>query len=164
VLGEGRLTDSFGRLVDFRMTVLVMTSNLGVTETRPLGFEEGAGDDFVRHVREHFRPELFNRIDHVIPFRRLSPDDVHAIVDLEIDKVKKRTGLVRKNIELEVEPAARARLAELGWHPTRGARPLKRVIEERVVSPLAALLARDPTIVDRTIVVSLGKGGAVEIR
>ncbi|MDB4996895.1 MAG: ATP-dependent Clp protease ATP-binding subunit ClpA, partial [Myxococcaceae bacterium] len=90
VLGEGRLTDSFGRLVDFRMTVLVMTSNLGVTETRPLGFEEGAGDDFVRHVREHFRPELFNRIDHVIPFRRLSAEDVHAIVDLEFDKVKKR--------------------------------------------------------------------------
>jgi ATP-dependent Clp protease ATP-binding subunit ClpC len=164
VLGEGRLTDSFGRLVDFRMTVLVMTSNLGVTETRPLGFEEGAGDDFVRHVREHFRPELFNRIDHVIAFRRLSPADVRAIVDLELDKVKKRTGLVRRRIELKVEPAARARLAELGWHPTRGARPLKRVIEERIVSPLAALLARDPSIAGRTLVVSVAADGAVEIR
>ena len=164
VLGEGRLTDSFGRLVDFRMTVLVMTSNLGVTETRPVGFEEGAGDDFIRHVRAHFRPELFNRIDHVIPFRRLSPADVHEIVLLELDKIRRRTGLVRKNLELRVEPGARDRLAELGWHPTRGARPLKRVLEERVVAPLAALLASDPTIRDRVLVVSVNAVGAIEIK
>ncbi|MDB4946361.1 MAG: ATP-dependent Clp protease ATP-binding subunit ClpA [Labilithrix sp.] len=164
VLGEGRLTDSFGRLVDFRMTILVMTSNLGVTETRSVGFEEGGGDDFVRRVREHFRPELFNRIDHVIPFRRLSPADVHAIVSLELDKIRKRTGLVRKNLELRVEPAARDRLAELGWHPTRGARPLKRVLEERVVAPLAALLAADPTIRDRVVVVSVNPHGAIDVR
>jgi ATP-dependent Clp protease ATP-binding subunit ClpC len=155
LLGEGRLTDSFGAVVDFRMTLVVMTSNLGVTESRSAGFSDApaGASDFLRAVRRHFRPEFFNRIDHVVPFRALSPDDVLKIVDLELARAATRTGLLRRNLRLDVSPAARARLAELGWHPTRGARPLKRVLEDRVVSPVAALLADDPTLRDRTLVV-----------
>ncbi|MGZ3477306.1 MAG: AAA family ATPase, partial [Polyangiales bacterium] len=80
VLGEGRMTDADGKLVDFRGTIVIMTSNLGVTEQAPVGFGDGIGGDFVRAVRRHFRPELFNRIDRVLPFRALSRENVLEIV------------------------------------------------------------------------------------
>src|SRR5262249_30466149 len=121
ILGEGRLTDSTGRLVDFRMALIVMTSNLGVSETRAVGFGDGAVDCVVRKVRDHFRPEFFNRIDHVVAFRNLSPEDVLTIVDLELAAANARTGLVRRKVRVTVTPAARKRLADLGFHPTRGA-------------------------------------------
>ena len=153
VLGEGRLTDALGRLVDFRMTVIVMTSNLGVSETGAIGFEREPAGDFAREVRRHFRPELFNRLDHVVTFRNLAPADVSAIVDLELDKAAARTGLVRRRLTLRLDPAAREELARRGFHPTRGARPLKRLIEERVVTPLAVRMARDPAFREREIAV-----------
>jgi ATP-dependent Clp protease ATP-binding subunit ClpC len=154
ILGEGRLTDEEGRLVDFRMTLIVMTSNLGVADARPLGFGDGdGGAPALAKVREHFRPELWNRIDHIIPFRSLDRGDVLRIVDLEIERAKARTGLLRKNLRLDVRPEARARIAELGYHPTRGARPLKRVIEERVITPIAARIAADASLRDRDLVV-----------
>jgi ATP-dependent Clp protease ATP-binding subunit ClpC len=157
ILGEGRLTDEEGRLVDFRMTLVVMTSNLGVAESRPLGFgEDGRPKAFaLTRVREHFRPELWGRIDHVIPFRDLDLGDVRRIVDLEIMRAAARTGLLRKNLRLRVTPEARARLAELGYHPTYGARPLKRLIEERVITPIAARIAEDAALSDRDIVVEV---------
>ncbi|MEZ4392381.1 MAG: AAA family ATPase [Polyangiales bacterium] len=155
VLGEGRLTDAFGTSVDFRMSLVVMTSNLGVSEARPTGFNAPAhGADGVEGaVRRHFRPEFFNRIDRVVAFRPLSPDDLLRVVDLELARASRRTGLQRRAIRLQVGAAARRRLAELGWHPTRGARPLRRVIEERVVAPVAALLAEDPTLHGITLAV-----------
>jgi ATP-dependent Clp protease ATP-binding subunit ClpC len=146
VLGEGRMTDTSGRLVDFRGTILVMTSNLGVTEARAVGFGDGTTSDHLRAVRAHFRPEMYNRIDHVLAFRALSRDDVLAIVDLELAALAARTGFVRREVKLAASPGARAWLAERGYHPTRGARPLKRLIEERVMTPIAACLAAEPKI------------------
>jgi len=162
VLGEGRMTDASGSLVDFRMTLIAMTSNLGVSERGAAGFggvsERERERGFDAAVRRHFRPEFFNRIDFVIPFRNLEPDDIRAIVDLELAKMAQRTGLTRRQLRLEVSDAARATLAEWGWHPTRGARPLKRVLEEQVMGPLAVLLARQPGIQGQRIrVVSAGE-------
>ncbi|RYE87005.1 MAG: ATP-dependent Clp protease ATP-binding subunit, partial [Myxococcales bacterium] len=94
VLGEGRLSDADGRLVDFRMTLVVMTSNLGSGGKGPVGFGEAADGSPARAVRQHFRPEFFNRIDHVVAFRSLTPADVLRVVDLELDKANQRTGLV----------------------------------------------------------------------
>ncbi len=148
VLGEGRLTDASGRLVDFRGTIVIMTSNLGVTDRLPVGFGDNLPGDFLRHVRAHFRPELWNRIDHVLPFRHLTREDVARIVDLELAALATRTGLVRRGVRLEVSADARAWLAENGYHPTRGARPLKRLIEERVMTPLAAKLAAETALRD----------------
>jgi len=163
ILGEGRLTDEEGRLVDFRMTLIVMTSNLGVADTRALGFGEGDADRgaSLAKVREHFRPELVNRIDHIVPFRRLDAADVRRIVDLELAKARARTGLVRRGLELRVTAAARDRLAELGHDPARGARPLGRVIEERVITPLAARMAADAGLAAREIVVDVEAGEIV---
>ncbi|KIG14867.1 ATP-dependent Clp protease ATP-binding subunit ClpA [Enhygromyxa salina] len=155
VLGEGRMTDAGGCLVDFRMTLIIMTSNLGVSERGAAGFGDSTqaelGRGFDAAVRRHFRPEFFNRIDFVVPFRNLAPEDIRAIVDLELETLGKRTGLARRELRLAVSDSARATLAEWGWHPTRGARPLKRVLEEQVMAPLAVLLARTPTLRGRKV-------------
>lgn len=167
VLGEGRMTDAGGSLVDFRMTLIVMTSNLGVSDRGPAGFggeSEGTiARSFDAAVRRHFRPEFFNRIDFVIPFRHLAPADIRAIVDLELDKMGKRTGLARRELRLSVSEAARATLADWGWHPTRGARPLKRVLEEQVMAPIAVLLARTPSLRAQTLrVVTAAEGETLD--
>jgi ATP-dependent Clp protease ATP-binding subunit ClpC len=154
LLGEGRLTADSGRLVDFRMTLVVMTSNLGTGSVRT-GFGSRGADpsDAVRAVRAHFRPEFFNRIDSVVPFGELAPDALMRIVELELGKLAEREGLRRKNLRLEVTPDARALLAKLGWHPQYGARPLKRTLEEHVMMPLAVRLAERPKLRDKRVLV-----------
>ena len=153
VLGEGRLTDSEGRVVDFRMSILVMTSNLGVRETESPGFGDGrAGHaDYSRAVQRHFRPELVNRIDEVVSFRNLALEDVEKIVDLSIRKARSRPGIAHRRLSLHLEPSARALLAKRGRHPTRGARPLQRLLEEEVLTPLAIKISEDPTLTDRAV-------------
>jgi ATP-dependent Clp protease ATP-binding subunit ClpC len=151
ILGEGRLSDALGRLVDFRMTLIVMTSNLGTSDADTPGFGDESGMNFAATVRKHFRPEFFNRLDVVVPFRPLAPADVRRIVDLELTKAVRRTGLTKRRIELRVSPEAMDRLAQLGFHRKRGARPLKRVIEERVMTPIAVQLAGDPETKNREI-------------
>ena len=146
VLGEGRLVDTGGREVSFRMTVIILTSNLGAGG-KPLGGFTGAGTpDFAGAVRRHFRPELVNRLDRVVAFSALDAGALERIVDLELEAVAERTGLVRRDLTLTVSPEARRALASWGHDPEMGARPLKRIIEERVVTPIAALLARRPTL------------------
>ncbi len=154
VLGEGRMTDDNGRFVDFRTTLIIMTSNIGVEATRPVGFGEASGGDFIRKVRAHFRPELYNRIDHVLPFRSLTLEDVERIVDLELASVTKRAGLVRRGVRLRITTDARKKLSEDGYHPTRGARPLRRLIEERIMTPIASKIAADPAFRDVVITVA----------
>jgi ATP-dependent Clp protease ATP-binding subunit ClpC len=149
ILGEGRLTDSLGRLVDFRMTVVCMTSNLGVEHSERAGFGAARdSEDFLRAIRQAFRPELFNRIDHIIPFRWLTEGDVLRIVDLELDKAASRAGFLRRRLRLVVEPDARAWLARHGYDPKLGARPLKRLIEAKVMAPIAVRLAADARLED----------------
>lgn len=146
MLGEGRMTDVQGRLVDFRMTLIVMTSNLGVRERGAPGFgaDDSSTHDLLAAVRDHFRPEFFNRIDHVVPFRRLSPEDIAKVVVLELRQLSRRAGLKRRGLTLQVSTRASEALARAGWHPTRGARPLKRVLEAWVMTPLAVRLAAEP--------------------
>ncbi len=157
VLGEGRMTDAGGSLVDFRMTMIVMTSNLGVSERGAVGFGETSETELARGfdgaVRRHFRPEFFNRIDFVVPFRNLARADIREIVDLELTRMGTRTGLARRRLTLEVSDVARQTLADWGWHPTRGARPLKRVLEEQLMAPIAVLLARRPELRAQSIYV-----------
>ncbi|MEO1483864.1 MAG: AAA family ATPase [Myxococcota bacterium] len=151
VLGEGRMTDTLGRSVDFRMTVIVMTSNLGVSDGPPAGFTAQSGENFERSIRSHFRPEFVGRLDHIVGFRRLDLEDVSKIVDLLLESAARRVGLRRRNLSLVIEPGARRRLAELGYNPSQGARPLKRIVEERVVTPLAVRISANPKLRDRTI-------------
>jgi len=153
VLGEGRLTDAFGRLVDFRMTIIVLTTNLGAADPRPAGFSSvpDAAPDPTAAIRAFFRPELIGRLDAVVAFRPLPPAALERIVDLEFAKLHERPGLAARNVRLELTPAARTRLAVLGHDPELGARPLRRTIEDLIVAPLAERMAKDPTFGNATV-------------
>jgi ATP-dependent Clp protease ATP-binding subunit ClpC len=153
VLGEGRLTDAFGRLVDFRMALIVMTTNLGAADPRPTGFsaDPDAPRDPGGAIKNFFRPELLGRLDAIIPFRPLPPPALEAIVELELAKLRERPGFVARNLRLELSARARARLAELGHDAKLGARPLRRTLEDLIVAPLAERMARDPSWRDVTV-------------
>jgi ATP-dependent Clp protease ATP-binding subunit ClpC len=163
LLGEGRLTATSGRLVDFRMTLVIMTSNLGSGAAR-VGFGAGEADTKTLHaaVRAHFRPEFFNRIDEVVTFSALPPEALRRIVQLSLEDLAQREGLRRRNLRLVVSDAVRDELARLGYDPKYGARPLKRVIEERIVMPLSVELSRRPSTRDAIARFEL-RNGAVQL-
>ena len=165
LLGEGRMTDTAGRQVDFRMVVFVMTSNLGASARSPVGFGGTApAGAYLAAVRDHFRPELFGRLDHVVSFAALAPRDIERVVELVLAEVAERPGLRRRRVRLVVTPHAKSRLAELGYDPQRGARPLKRVVEEQVVTPLAVRLAEAPGLEGAEFWVVTGAEGEGVVR
>ena len=138
VLDDGRLTDGHGRTVDFRNTVLIMTSNLGShifreyeepAKVRPLVMQE---------LRNTLRPEFLNRIDEIVVFRALHREQIERIVEIQLGHLKRR--LADRRMELEVTDAAKALLAREGYDPTFGARPLKRTIQRLIQDPLALRL------------------------
>jgi ATP-dependent Clp protease ATP-binding subunit ClpB len=139
LLDDGRLTDGKGRTVDFRNTVVIMTSNLGsqyLTEQAAGGtLSEGVRRQVLEALREHFRPEFLNRIDETIIFHALSRTDMAAIIDIQARQLLKR--LEDRKIHVELTPAARALLVREGYDPAYGARPLKRTIQRLVLDPLA---------------------------
>ncbi|HVV94810.1 MAG TPA: ATP-dependent chaperone ClpB [Hyphomicrobiales bacterium] len=145
VLDDGRLTDGQGRTVDFRNTLIVMTSNLGAEYlvSQPEGEDTDAvRDQVMAVVRASFRPEFLNRIDEILLFHRLRRQEMGAIVDIQLGRLQKL--LADRKITLKLDSAARGWLAEKGYDPAYGARPLKRVIQKAVQDPLAeAILAGD---------------------
>jgi ATP-dependent Clp protease ATP-binding subunit ClpB len=137
VLDDGRMTDGQGRTVDFKNTVIVMTSNLGSQMIQAM-----AGDDYgviklavMAEVKTYFRPEFVNRIDEVVVFHALDEKHIAGIAKIQLQYLEKR--LARLEMGLEVSDAALAELAEAGFDPVFGARPLKRAIQERIENPLA---------------------------
>ena len=122
VLDDGRLTDGQGRTVDFRNTVLIMTSNIRSAD----------------ELRERFRPEFLNRVDEIVEFKPLSREQIAEIVELQLERLRDR--LAERQITLELTDAAKEALAEAGWDPAYGARPLKRAIQRLVENPLALRL------------------------
>ncbi len=135
VLDDGRLTDGQGRTVDFKNTVIIMTSNLGsqfITGDLP---EKERDQRVMESLRSHFRPEFLNRVDEVIVFHRLGDEDLDRIVGLQIARVQRRLGA--KKLDLQVSPAARRRIAQEGNDPAFGARPLKRAIQRELLDPLS---------------------------
>jgi ATP-dependent Clp protease ATP-binding subunit ClpB len=138
VLDDGRLTDGQGRTVDFRNTLIVMTSNLGGDYLANLGENDDVDkvrDMVMSVVRAHFRPEFLNRLDDIVLFHRLKREQMGAIVDIQLKRLQKL--LDDRKITLDLDESARAWLAEKGYDPTYGARPLKRVIQREVQDPLA---------------------------
>jgi ATP-dependent Clp protease ATP-binding subunit ClpB len=141
VLDDGRLTDGQGRTVDFRNTIIVLTSNLGSTAIAELPETadiEVARPAVMRAVRDRFRPEFLNRLDEVVLFRRLARGDMAAIVDIQLARLRKL--LADKQIAVDLDASARDWLAEAGYDPAYGARPLKRVIQRSLQDKLAGLL------------------------
>lgn len=155
VLEDGRLTDGQGRTVDFRNTLIVMTSNLGADLIQSLTV--GGRADEVRQavmtvVGAHFRPEFINRIDETVVFEPLAAEQIRAIADIQLDRLRQR--LLDRDLKLVVSDSAMAQLASLGFDPLFGARPLKRVIQQRLENPLADHLLRGDFVAGDTIQVS----------
>ncbi|HEX9159091.1 MAG TPA: ATP-dependent chaperone ClpB [Rhizomicrobium sp.] len=157
VLDDGRLTDGQGRTVDFRNTVIILTSNLG-TEYLSTG-EEGpqARAQVMQAVRAHFRPEFLNRLDEIILFHRLSRKDMDRIVDIQIGRLQKL--VADRRIEIVLDSRARDWLAAAGYDPVYGARPLKRVIQRRLQDPLAQMLLEGGIGDGAKVKVGAGKTG-----
>jgi ATP-dependent Clp protease ATP-binding subunit ClpB len=136
ILEDGRLTDGQGRTVDFKNTIVVMTSNIGSHLIQELGSDEARAREAVMEaLRQNFRPEFLNRVDDVIIFHSLSKEQLRGIVEIQLGGLRKR--LADRNLQLEVTDAAKDRLAEEGYDPVYGARPLKRTIQRLLQDPLA---------------------------
>lgn len=148
VFEEGRLTDPLGRLTHFNSSILIMTSNLGTSTSGGIGFGAGESDEEApavhtdpSAVREFFRPEFFNRIDHIVYFNALGKSTIVEITKLELAQIAKREGFRERGVDLEFSEALIQAIAAEGFDPVYGARPLQRAIEECVVMPLARQLA-----------------------
>ncbi|EDM76058.1 ClpA/B family protein [Plesiocystis pacifica SIR-1] len=155
VCGEGRLSDARGRTTWFHNAIIIMTSNLGAAHRRPQsGFGGGSSDAdpkraeaeaeryYLEQVDTHFRPEFVNRIDRIIPFHPLDRAQIQAVARVSLTSVREREGLAERGVSLELEDGTLARLAEQGYSSTYGARALRRVLEDRLVAPMARTLAR----------------------
>ncbi|MEA5636307.1 MAG: AAA family ATPase, partial [Cutibacterium granulosum] len=172
ILDEGRLTDAQGRVVDFKNTVIVMTTNLGsrdISKTVNLGFSR-ADDEVASYekmkskvseeLKSHFRPEFLNRLDEIIVFHQLGQDDILRIVDLMIGQLEGR--LADRSISIEVTSAAKELLAKRGFDPLLGARPLRRAIQRDVEDPLAERILFGEVKSGQIVVVDAAPEGSEE--
>jgi ATP-dependent Clp protease ATP-binding subunit ClpB len=150
ILDDGRLTDSKGRTVDFKNTVLIMTSNLGSREIQAAeGDEKQVREAVLEELRLHFKPEFLNRIDDVVIFHQLSREQIAQIIDVQLERLRK--SLKERNLVLVLDRSARELLAREGYDPSYGARPLKRAIQTLIQNPLAVKLLRGEILPGQTI-------------
>ncbi len=159
VLDDGRLTDGQGRTVDFRNTVIIMTSNLGsqvIQEMAGEGNYARMKTAVMESVQQHFRPEFINRVDDIVVFHPLGTEQIRAIVDIQLQYLRRR--LLDRNIELELDDSARDLIAEAGYDPVYGARPLKRAIQQQIENPLAQSILRNDFVAGDRVRVT-AKGG-----
>ncbi len=162
VLDDGVLTDGQGRTVDFKQTLIVLTSNLGSQALSQLPDGANAADakrDVMDAVRAHFRPEFLNRLDEIVIFDRLSRENMDGIVDIQMRRLQKR--LAARKITLELDEAAHEWLADEGYDPVFGARPLKRVIQRALQDPLAELLLAGDVMDGAALPVTAGPDGLI---
>ena len=162
VLDDGVLTDGQGHRVDFKQTLIVLTSNLGsqALSQLPEGTDSSAARRQVMEaVRAHFRPEFLNRLDDQIIFHRLTRDDMDGIVSIQLKRLDKR--LAQRKIALDLDDAARKWLADEGYDPVFGARPLKRVIQRSLQDPLAEMILAGDVRDGETVRVGAGTDGLI---
>jgi ATP-dependent Clp protease ATP-binding subunit ClpB len=150
ILDDGRLTDAKGRTVDFKNTVLIMTSNLGSREIQEAeGDEEQVREAVLQELRANFKPEFLNRIDDIVIFHQLSREQIGKIIDVQLERL--RAMLAERNIQLKLEDSARQLLAREGYDPNYGARPLKRAIQTLIQNPLAIKLLSGDILPGQTV-------------
>jgi ATP-dependent Clp protease ATP-binding subunit ClpB len=162
VLDDGRLTDGQGRVVDFKQTLIILTSNLGARALSelPEGADASAAKaEVMEAVRAHFRPEFLNRLDEQIIFDRLNRADMAGIVEIQLKRLEQR--LAARKITLDLDADAKAWLADEGYDPVFGARPLKRVIQRQLQDPLAEMLLAGEVLDGTTIRVTAGPEGLI---
>ena len=158
LLDDGRLTDGQGRTVDFRNTVVIMTSNLG-SELWLNGQGGASRDQLTRILQAHFRPEFLNRVDEIVTFQPLTREDIRQVVNIQLRRLT--TLLADKGYKLEMTDNAKRYLADVGYDPDFGARPLKRAIQREVQDPLSMRLLAGDFRPGETILVDAGTDGLV---
>ena len=155
VLDDGRITDSQGRVVDFRNTVIVMTSNIGSDYILDVAGDDSKYEMMYKRVtealRSHFRPEFLNRVDDIILFHTLSKTELRQIVSIQVKRIERLLG--DQKINLELSEAAKNYIADVGYDPVYGARPLKRAIQRELENPLANKLLENTFVEGDTIVI-----------
>jgi ATP-dependent Clp protease ATP-binding subunit ClpB len=162
ILDDGRLTDSKGRTVDFKNTVLIMTSNLGSREIQAVQDDEKQVREAVlQELRGHFKPEFLNRIDDIVIFHQLSREQVAKIIDVQLERL--RAMLAERNVTLVLDDSAKDLLMREGYDPTYGARPLKRAIQSYIQNPLAVKLLQGEIVPGQTVRVA-AKGDQLEFK
>lgn len=144
VLDEGLLVDSYGRITNFRNTIIIMTSNIGASSRASISFGDGNNTNYESAIDKFFRPEFVNRIDHVVTFNSLSKDDIYKITHYELKALEKREGIHKLDLKLHFDPEVYSYLAEIGFDERYGARPLQRAIEAEIISPVAKWLLDRP--------------------
>jgi ATP-dependent Clp protease ATP-binding subunit ClpA len=166
ILDEGRLMDAFGRLAHFRNFIIIMTTNLGSTNARSIGYQES--DDYSSRyqqaLRKHFRPEFINRIDDFVFFRPLRPEDLYRIAEKELQALNRRDGLKLRDLKVRFQDELVAWISRMGFDEELGARPLQRTIEELIVTPLANWLVDHPGERGVELEVGLTEEKALRIR
>jgi ATP-dependent Clp protease ATP-binding subunit ClpC len=167
IMEEGHLTDSYGRKVDFKNTIVIMTSNIGaevIKNQTSLGFQKTSAavtfdrmrEELMREVEKAFRPEFLNRLDEVIVFHPLTRDDLRKIVEIEVKGVAER--LLQRHITLKLDEEAKEHLIEQGWNPEMGARPLRRAVQRLIEDPLSEEVLRGAFPEGSTITVAVKDG------
>lgn len=157
ILDDGRLTDSKGRVVDFKNTVLIMTSNLGSREIQAVGDDQNQVREAVTQVlRDYFKPEFLNRIDDIVVFRQLGREQIAQIIDVQLEKLRRT--LAERGIKIVLDDSAKDLLVREGYDPTFGARPLKRAIQSLIQNPLAVKLLNGEIAAGQSVKVSADEG------
>jgi ATP-dependent Clp protease ATP-binding subunit ClpB len=157
ILDDGRLTDSKGRVVDFKNTVLIMTSNLGSREIQSVKDDDKQVREAVLMVlREHFKPEFLNRIDDIVVFKQLGKEQIARIIDVQLERLRKM--LADRDVSIELEDSAKELLVKEGYDPVYGARPLKRAIQTLIQNPLAVKLLKGEVSSGQTVKISAENG------
>ena len=158
VLDEGVLVDNFGRTTNFRNTIIIMTSNLGASNRRSIGFGSSDSPKYDSAIRNFFRPEFVNRIDHIVIFNSLTSKDIEKITLKELEELKQREGFTKRGFQLEFTTAVAAHLSKVGFDERYGARPLQRAIEREIVSPLAQWILANPKVENCKLKVDFQEG------
>jgi ATP-dependent Clp protease ATP-binding subunit ClpB len=157
VLDDGRLTDAQGRTVDFKNTVIILTSNVGSAHIQSIDDEDRRRRAVMDDLRAHFRPEFLNRLDETVVFHRLDRAQIRRIVEIQLVRFEKRLGA--RGLALEISDAAKDLLGQVGYDPTFGARPLKRAIQRLIENPLAQELLAGRYAPGDVVIVDVGVGG-----
>ncbi|MCI5080706.1 MAG: AAA family ATPase [Saprospiraceae bacterium] len=160
VLDEGMLVDAYGRVTNFRNTIIIMTSNLGASNRSSIGFTQttSAEDVYTSAIMGHFRPEFVNRIDGIVHFKSLNQEDILKITRKELDELKQREGFQKRNLEVVFSQQLIKYLVDIGFDEKYGARPLQRAIEQNIVTPVANWMLANPKAKNRKIEVDYQKG------
>jgi ATP-dependent Clp protease ATP-binding subunit ClpB len=158
-LDDGRLTDGQGRTVDFRNVVIIMTSNLGSHVIQELGIKADYASmkaAVMQVVTQHFRPEFINRVDDIVVFHPLGREQIRAIVDIQLGRLRQR--LAERDIQLFLDDGARDKIGEAGFDTVYGARPLKRAIQSQIENPLAQQILRGDFVAGDRVVARVKRG------